>query len=253
MFRSNKRRTIPTSGISLICGSGLGLLEWRSEEISKTPTGPLIDAASNACSWSCLSETFSSRVFTTSTSSPRAALTKAVSSPLPLASTFALFCNNSFIVGRSAFSVASINGVSPLASLDSVWAPSRRSCCAKAVFFFSTAASNCWSNAPERFARRLQAVEKRSRKAIVDGKIMRALIFDLAAIILGMKVWQSLGPERVFFFMQLAQFPGRLHGDADGRAEKRFQRIQPENLGSEYHAEIARDGMGDLLHDKFPA
>ena len=53
--------------------------------------------------------------------------------------------------------------------------------------------------------------------------------------------------ENIFFFVQVAQLLWRLSGTPTGLPNKRIQTLQPEHLAFEDHAEVAGDGMGNLL------
>jgi len=48
--------------------------------------------------------------------------------------------------------------------------------------------------------------------------------------------------------MELAEFRGWFHRDADGVAEEGVDGFDPEDLGGEYFAEVAGDGFGYCGH-----
>jgi hypothetical protein len=56
------------------------------------------------------------------------------------------------------------------------------------------------------------------------------------------------GEEGVFVAAETADFPGNLHGDADLVSQQFVQGLEPENLAAEDEAEVAGDGLGDIVH-----
>jgi len=50
--------------------------------------------------------------------------------------------------------------------------------------------------------------------------------------------------------VQFAQVFRWAHGNAERRLEQRIKFLEPEHLGFENGAEVARDGMRDVLHRK---
>src|SRR3974377_819492 len=55
----------------------------------------------------------------------------------------------------------------------------------------------------------------------------------------------NLRSEQVFFSPQCPQFPGFLHRYADGVAEQRIERVDPEHLPAKNRAEVGRGGLSD--------
>src|SRR5690348_8293924 len=55
------------------------------------------------------------------------------------------------------------------------------------------------------------------------------------------------GEEGVFVAVEAADFFGDLHGDADLVAEQLVQSLEPEDLAAKEEAEVARDGLGDVV------
>lgn len=56
---------------------------------------------------------------------------------------------------------------------------------------------------------------------------------------------KPLGPSCLVLVVKLTEFGRRLHRHADGATEEGVERIDPEDLALEKHAEVARDGFGD--------